>query len=85
MEIACIRSTVWTTISLVRTREALVWKLLAAEVRPSEGQDTTVWTRLKTGKNFSEIFGKLIVQLSVRTPYDYCPDGAEVLSNQTLI
>jgi hypothetical protein len=36
LEIACIRSTVWTTIPLVRTREALVWKLLAVEeVRPS--------------------------------------------------
>jgi hypothetical protein len=35
MKIVCIRSTVWTTIPLVRTREALVWKLLAAEVRPS--------------------------------------------------
>jgi hypothetical protein len=34
MEIACIKSTVRTTIPLVRMREALVWKLLAAEVRP---------------------------------------------------
>jgi len=32
MEIVCIRSTVQTTIPLVRTHEALVWKLLAAEV-----------------------------------------------------
>jgi hypothetical protein len=32
MEIVCIRSTVRTTIPLVRTREVLVWKLLAAEV-----------------------------------------------------
>jgi len=35
MEIACIRSTVRTTIPLVRTREALIWKLRATEVRPS--------------------------------------------------
>jgi hypothetical protein len=35
MEIACIKSTVRTTIPLVRMREALVWKLLAAEVRLS--------------------------------------------------
>jgi hypothetical protein len=34
MEIGCIKSTVRTTIPLVRTREALVWKLLAAKVRP---------------------------------------------------
>jgi hypothetical protein len=54
-------------------------------VRPSERQGTTVRTRLKTGKNFSEIFGKPIAQLSVRTPYDHRPDVAYVLSSQTLI
>jgi len=74
MEIACIRSTVWTTIHLVRTREALVRKLLAAEVRPSRRQDTTIQTRFKTGKNFSKIFRKTIAQLSIRTPYDYRTD-----------
>jgi hypothetical protein len=58
MEIACIRSIVRMTIPLVRTQEALVWKLLVAEVRPSGRQDTTVRTRLKSGKNFSEIFEK---------------------------
>jgi hypothetical protein len=36
MEIACIRSTVWTTIPLVRTCEALVWEVLVAEVQPPE-------------------------------------------------
>jgi len=76
MEIACIRSTVWTTIPLVRTCEALLWKLLATEVRPFGRQDSTVRSQLKSGKNFSKIFGKLIAQLSVRTPYDYHPDGA---------
>jgi len=35
-----------------------------------------VRTLLKTGKNFSEIFGKPIVQLSVRMPYDYRQDNA---------
>jgi hypothetical protein len=55
MEIACIRSTVRTTIPMVRTREALIWKLHAAEVRPSRRQGNTVRTRLKSGKNFSEI------------------------------
>jgi hypothetical protein len=55
METACIRSTVRTTIPLVRTHEALVWKLLTAEVRPSGRQGNTIWTQLKSGKNFSEI------------------------------
>jgi hypothetical protein len=44
MEIACIRSTVRTTIPLVQTREALIWKLLAVEVQPSGRQGTTVRT-----------------------------------------
>jgi len=35
MEIACIRSAVWKTILLVRTSEASIWKLIAADVRPS--------------------------------------------------
>jgi hypothetical protein len=67
MEIACIKSTVRTTIPLVQMSEALVWKLLTAEVRSSGQLDTIVQSRLKTGKNFSEIFGKPIAQLSVRT------------------
>jgi hypothetical protein len=56
-------------------REALVWKLLAAEVQPSGRQGTTIRMRLKSGKNFSKFFGKPIAQLSVRTPYDYRPDA----------
>jgi hypothetical protein len=36
-----------------------------------------VRTLLKTGKNFSEIFGKPIAQLSVRTPYDYRQDATQ--------
>lgn len=74
MEIACIRSTVRTTISLVWAREALVWKLLTVEVRLSGRQGTVVRTRPKLGKNFNEIFGKPIAQLFVPTPYDYRPD-----------
>jgi hypothetical protein len=65
MEIACIRSTIRTTIPLVRTREVLIWKILATEVRPSRRHGTTVPRQLKSGKNFSEIFGKPITQLSV--------------------
>jgi hypothetical protein len=55
MEIACIRSTVQMTIPLVLTREALIWKLRALEVRPFRRRGTTVRTRLKLGKNFSKI------------------------------
>jgi hypothetical protein len=55
MEIACVRSTVWTTIPLVRTHGALIWKLGAAEVRPFGQQGNTGRTRLKSGKNFSKI------------------------------
>jgi hypothetical protein len=55
MEIVCIKSTIRTTIPLVRTCEASIWKLCAAEVRPSGWQGNTVRMRLKSGKNFSEI------------------------------
>jgi hypothetical protein len=52
MEIACIKSIVQTTILLVRTSEDFLWKLLAANVRPSERQGTTVRTRLRNRKEF---------------------------------
>jgi len=55
MEIVCIRSTVRTTIPLVRTYEALIWKLRTTKVRPSGRQGNTVRTRLKSRKNFNEI------------------------------
>jgi hypothetical protein len=44
MEIACIKLTVLTTIPLVRTHEALIWKLRAAEVRPFGQQGNTIRT-----------------------------------------
>jgi hypothetical protein len=57
--------------------DALIHKAsIAFKIQMSGRQGNTVWTRLKSGKNFSEIFGKPIVQLSVRTPYEYRPDGA---------
>jgi hypothetical protein len=76
MENAYFWSTVRMTIPLVRTRKTLIWKFRVAKAQPSGRQGNTVRTRLKSGKNFSEIFGKSIVQLSVRMPYEYCPDGA---------
>jgi hypothetical protein len=70
---------------MVRTREHQIWKLRAADVRQSGRQGTTFWTRLISGKNFSEILEQLIAQLSVRTAHDYRPDSAQFLSSQTLI
>jgi hypothetical protein len=55
MEIAYIWSTIQTTIPLVWMCKALIWKLRAAKVRPSERQGNTIRTRLKSGKNFNEI------------------------------
>jgi hypothetical protein len=55
MEIACIRFIVRTTYVMVRTRQALIWKLRAAKVRPSGQQGNTVRTRLNSRKNFCEI------------------------------
>jgi len=52
MEIACIKPTVRTIILLVRTSEAFIRKLLAADVRPSGRQGTTVRTQLKNRKEF---------------------------------
>jgi hypothetical protein len=83
MEIACIRSTVRMIMLLVRTRETLIWKLRAAKVRLSRPQGNTIRTRLKSGKNFSEILesrshsclsGRLIS--TVWMPYVYRPDDA---------
>jgi hypothetical protein len=51
MEIACIRSVFRTTILPVRTREASIWKLLAANVRPSKQQGITVQMRLSNRKD----------------------------------
>jgi hypothetical protein len=85
MEIACIKLVVRMTILPVRTREASIWKLLVADVQPFGRQGTTVWTRLILGKNFNEILGQLIAQLSVRTTHDYRLDGAQFLSSQMLI
>jgi len=52
MEIACIKSTVRTTIPLVWMSEAFIRKLLAVEVQLSGRQGTIVWTQLKNRKDF---------------------------------
>jgi hypothetical protein len=68
IEIVYIRSTVRTTIPLVRTCESLIWKLRTAKVRPSGRQGTTVQTWLKSGKNFSEILENRSHSCSSRRP-----------------
>jgi hypothetical protein len=65
MEITCRRSTFRTVIPKVRTREALVRKLLAADVRPSGRQCFTIQTRLSNRKDFqrkSPNFGFTVVR-----------------------
>jgi hypothetical protein len=65
MEIACSRSPVRTAILLVRTREAFIRKLLAADLRPSGRQGNTVRTRLSNKKDFqrnSQNFGRTVVR-----------------------
>jgi len=56
MEITCIKFTVRTTDVMVRMRQAFIWKLRAAKVRPSKRQGPIVRTRLISGKNFGEIW-----------------------------
>jgi predicted RNA-binding protein YlqC (UPF0109 family) len=56
MEIACIRSAVQTTISLVQTHEAFIRKLLAADVRLSERQCLIVRTWLSNRKDLQRNF-----------------------------
>jgi hypothetical protein len=56
MEISCIRFIVQTTNVMVRTRQALIWKLRAAKVQPFGQQDNTVRTQLNSGKNFCEFW-----------------------------
>jgi len=66
MEIVCIKSTISTIIPLVRTCEAFIWKLLAADVRPSGRKGTTVRTQLRNRKEFqrnSQTTDRTVVRL----------------------
>jgi hypothetical protein len=56
MEIVFIKSTVRTTYPMVRTRQALIWKLCAAKVRLSWRHGNTIRTWLYSGKNLCEIW-----------------------------
>jgi hypothetical protein len=70
MKIACIKSTVRTTILLVQTRKASIWKLLATDVRPS-GRGS-----------FQE---RILVKFSENDCTVVRLDGTQFLSSQTLI
>jgi len=52
MEIVSWRLTIWTATPLVWTRECLIWKLLAAVMRPSGRQCLTIQTQLSNRKDF---------------------------------
>jgi hypothetical protein len=71
MEITCIRSAVRMTISLVRTRETFIRKLLGADVRPLDDSASPSGRGSQTGKIFSKIFKISVTQLSVLTSYDH--------------
>jgi hypothetical protein len=65
MAIACITSTIRTTILLVQMHEASIWKLLAANVRPSRQQGNNVRMRLSNRKDFQrnfQNFGRTVVR-----------------------
>jgi hypothetical protein len=70
------RATVRTTIPLVQTGEALIWKLRAAEVRLSKQQGNTVRTQLKSGKNFNEI---------LKSRSHSCPSGCLMSTVRTAL
>jgi hypothetical protein len=77
MEIACIRSAVRMTILPVRTREASIWKLLAADVRTSRWCGLPSGQCSQTGKIFSEILRISVAQLLVQTANVHHPDDAQ--------
>jgi len=85
MEIACSRSPVRTAILLVRTCEAFIRKLFAADMWPFGLQGNTVRTRILNMKDFqgkSQNFGRRVVKTD-----GLCPLSARgpTLSSQMLI
>jgi hypothetical protein len=59
---------------VARTRESLIWKLIAVDVRLS-GRGS------QTGNIFSENLKNSVVQLSVRTAHVHHPDGVRTYYN----
>jgi hypothetical protein len=66
MEITCSKSTVRTTIPPVRTHEAFIRKLLAAEVRPSGRGSEAVAVCVVAALNLKSILG---VKDSIEDPF----------------
>jgi len=57
---------------------SLLWKLLAADVRPSGRSSHPVRTMFLYKKDFfAKILGNPVAQLSVRTVMVYRPDGSQ--------
>jgi len=77
MEIACIRSIVQTIDAMVLTCQALIWILQQLKCDCPDARATPSGCG-SIQERISANFGKLIAQLSVQTPYVYCPDSAQV-------
>jgi hypothetical protein len=67
MEIVCISSIVLTSYFMVQTLKALIWELRLAKVRLPDAR-ATPFGHGSIQERISSKFGKLIAQLSVRTP-----------------
>jgi hypothetical protein len=79
VEIACWRLTIRTAISLSLDVRSLIWKLLAADVRPSRRLCLTFWTWFSNKKDFSaKISESLVAEFSVRTALVHRPDGTRM-------
>jgi hypothetical protein len=79
MEIACWSSAIRKLIPHGLDARSLIWKLLAADVRPSGRQCLIVWTPLLNRKDFSAKFSeKSVAQLSVRTAHVHRLDGTRL-------
>jgi hypothetical protein len=76
MEIAYIKSTVRTIIPWSGRAKPLSGNYLQRTCNRPNDRAPPFGRGSETGKNFSEILGQLIAQLSVRTAHDYRPDGA---------
>jgi len=75
MEIACINSTIRKTAFMIRTLEALIWKLRPAKCNRSDSRATPPG-RDSIQERISCEFGNSVAQLYIRTPYVYRPGDA---------
>jgi len=73
---ACIKSTIWMIIPCSGRVKPLYGNYLQRKCDRLDNRAPPSGRGSKTGKNFSEIIGQLIAQLSVRTAHDYRSDDA---------